>query len=113
MWRAIRLVVDTGMHALGWSREQAIDYFKENSAKTEHDITVEIDRYLVMAGQALAYKIGELKIKELRAAAAQELGARFDERAFHDAVLGNGSVPLDLLESQVRTWLAREKSQKG
>jgi uncharacterized protein (DUF885 family) len=66
-----------------------------------------------MAGQALAYKIGELKIKELRAAAAQELGARFDERAFHDAVLGNGSVPLDLLESQVRTWLAREKSQKG
>jgi uncharacterized protein (DUF885 family) len=113
MWRAIRLVVDTGMHALGWSREQAIDYFKENSAKTEHDITVEIDRYLVMAGQALAYKIGELKIKELRAAAAQELGARFDERAFHDAVLGNGSVPLELLESQVRAFIAREKGQKG
>ena len=113
MWRAIRLVVDTGMHALGWSREQAIDYFKENSAKTEHDITVEIDRYLVMAGQALAYKIGELKIKELRAAAARDLGPRFDERAFHDVVLGNGAVPLDLLESQVRAFIAREKAQKG
>jgi uncharacterized protein (DUF885 family) len=113
MWRAIRLVVDTGMHALGWSREQAIEYFKENSAKTEHDITVEIDRYLVMAGQALAYKIGELKIKELRAAAARDLGPRFDERAFHDVVLGNGSMPLDLLESQVRAFIAREKARKG
>jgi uncharacterized protein (DUF885 family) len=113
MWRAIRLVVDTGMHTLGWSREQAIEYFKENSAKTEHDITVEIDRYLVMAGQALAYKIGELKIKELRAAAARDLGPRFDERAFHDVVLGNGAVPLELLESQVRAFIAHEKAQKG
>ncbi len=109
MWRAIRLVVDTGMHSLGWSREQAIAYFRDNSAKTEHDIEVEIDRYLVNAGQALAYKIGELKLKELRALATRELGAGFDVRAFHDQVLGNGSVPLDLLEAQVRAWIVREK----
>src|SRR2546422_3745499 len=94
MWRAIRLVVDTGMHALGWSREQAIDYFQQNSAKTEHDIVVEIDRYIVMPGQALAYKIGELKLKELRALASRELGAKFDLRAYHDTVLGNGALPL-------------------
>src|SRR5439155_113472 len=95
MWRAIRLVVDTGMHALGWSRDQAIDYFRQNSAKTEHDIVVEIDRYIVMPGQALAYKIGELKLKELRALASKELGAKFDMRTFHDAVLGSGALPLD------------------
>jgi uncharacterized protein (DUF885 family) len=111
MWRAVRLVVDTGMHALGWSRAQAIDYFKENSAKTEHDITVEIDRYIVMPGQALAYKLGELKIKELRALAARELGPRFDLRAFHDVVLGNGAVPLQTLEAQVRALIVREKAR--
>ena len=109
MWRAIRLVVDTGMHALGWSREQAIEYFKENSAKTEHDITVEIDRYIVMPAQALAYKIGELKLKELRALAERELGAKFDIRAFHDTVLGNGALPLDFLETQVREFLTRQR----
>jgi uncharacterized protein (DUF885 family) len=109
MWRAIRLVVDTGMHSMGWSREQAITYFSENSAKTPHDIEVEIDRYIVNAGQALAYKIGELKLKELRALATRELGARFDLRAFHDAVLANGAVPLDLLETQVKAWIVREK----
>src|SRR5438874_780524 len=109
MWRAIRLVVDTGMHALGWSREQAIDYFRQNSAKTEHDIVVEIDRYIVMPGQALAYKIGELKLKELRALASKELGAKFDVRTFHDAVLGSGALPLDLLEENIRGFIAQQR----
>jgi uncharacterized protein (DUF885 family) len=108
MWRAIRLVVDTGMHAFGWSRQQAIDYFQQNSAKTEHDIVVEIDRYIVMPGQALAYKIGELKLKELRALASRKLGEKLDVRAFHDAVLGNGALPLDLLESQVRVFILQQ-----
>jgi prolyl oligopeptidase len=109
MWRAIRLVVDTGMHSLGWSREQAIDYFKENSAKTEHDITVEIDRFIVMPGQALAYKIGELKLKELRALASRELKEKFDIRAFHDTVLGSGALPLDVLEARIRAFIAQKR----
>ena len=108
-FRAVRLVVDTGLHALGWSRDQAIDYFKQNSAKTEHDIVVEIDRYIVMPGQALAYKIGELKLKELRALASKELGAKFDLRTFHDAVLGSGALPLDVLEENVRAFIAQQR----
>ncbi len=111
MWRAIRLVVDTGMHSLGWSRQQAIDFFKENAGKAEHDIRVEVDRYIVWPGQALAYKIGELKIKELRAYAEKELGEAFDVRAFHDTVLGDGAVPLDVLEEQVRAWVAGVKAE--
>lgn len=106
MWRAIRLVVDTGMHAFGWSREEALTFFRANSSKTEHDITVEIDRYIVWPGQALAYKIGELKIKELRTEAERSLGEEFDIRAFHDVVLGAGAVPLDILEARVREWIA-------
>ncbi len=113
MWRAIRLVVDTGMHAKGWTRQQAIDYFKANAGKAEHDIVVEVDRYIVWPGQALAYKIGELKIKELRAHAEKELGPKFDVRAFHDQVLGNGSLPLDLLEKNVKAWVAEEKGKKA
>jgi uncharacterized protein (DUF885 family) len=105
MWRAIRLVVDTGMHYLGWSRQQAIDFFKENAGKSEHDIVVEIDRYIVWPGQALAYKIGELKFKELRAYAEEALGEDFDIRAFHDEVLGKGAVPLDVLDSNLRSWV--------
>lgn len=105
MWRAIRLVVDTGMHYLGWSRQQAIDFFKENAGKSEHDIVVEIDRYIVWPGQALAYKIGELKIKELRAYAEETLGDGFDIRAFHDEVLGRGAVPLNVLDTNVRAWV--------
>jgi uncharacterized protein (DUF885 family) len=109
MWRAVRLVVDTGMHTKGWSREQAIKYFLENAPKTEHDITVEIDRYIVWPGQALAYKLGELKIKELRAYATKELGAKFDVRTFHDAILENGAVPLSVLETHIKEWVAAQK----
>ncbi|MEO7599387.1 MAG: DUF885 domain-containing protein [Opitutus sp.] len=109
MWRAVRLVVDTGMHAFGWTRQQAIDYFKANAGKNEHDIVVEIDRYIVMPAQALAYKLGELKIKELRAFATKELGPKFDVRVFHDEVLKNGAVPLSVLDSQVRAWVAQQK----
>jgi uncharacterized protein (DUF885 family) len=109
MWRAIRLVVDTGMHYLGWSRRQAIDFFKENAGKSEHDIVVEVDRYLVWPGQALAYKLGELKIKELRAYAEQELGEGFDVRGFHDEVLGRGAIPLDMLDANIRAWVEGQR----
>jgi uncharacterized protein (DUF885 family) len=109
MWRAIRLVVDTGMHFLGWSRQQAIDFFRENAGKSEHDIVVEIDRYIVWPGQALAYKIGELKIKELRAFCESALGDGFDIRDFHDEVLGAGAVPLNVLESNIRAWVESQR----
>ncbi len=106
MWRAVRLVVDTGIHAKHWTRQQAIDYFKANAAKTEADIINEVDRYISWPGQALAYKIGQLKILELRGEAERQLGARFDIRDFHDEVLRNGAVPLDVLEKQIRSWIA-------
>jgi len=105
IWRAIRLVVDTGIHALGWSREQAIDFFMQNAPKAEHDVIVEVDRYIVWPGQALAYKVGELKIQELRAYARQKLGAGFDIRAFHDQVLDRGAMPLGVLEQRIHDWV--------
>jgi uncharacterized protein (DUF885 family) len=106
MWRAVRLVVDTGMHSKGWTREQAIQFFKDNTGKTDQDITVEVDRYIVWPGQALAYKLGQLKIRELRAEAEKRQGAKFDVRAFHDAVLENGAVPLQVLNTHMEQWMA-------
>jgi prolyl oligopeptidase len=108
MWRAVRLVVDTGIHTRGWTRQQAIDFFKDNAAKTELDIINEIDRYIGNPGQALAYKIGQLRILELRRHAEQTLGARFDIRNFHDALLGGGALPLEILETRMNRWLAGE-----
>ena len=106
MWRAVRLVVDTGMHAMGWTRDQAIQFFKDNTGKTDQDIVVEVDRYIVWPGQALAYKLGQLKIRELRAEAEKKLGAKFDVRKFHDVVLESGAVPLNVLEAHMREWMA-------
>jgi uncharacterized protein (DUF885 family) len=113
MWRAVRLVVDTGMHSMGWSREQAIQFFKDNTGKTDQDITVEVDRYLVWPGQALAYKLGQLKIRQLRTAAETQLGANFNVRQFHDAVLENGALPLSILEQHVQQWLAAEVAKSA
>ncbi len=109
MWRAVRLVVDTGIHYFGWSRQRAIDYFKDNAAKTETDIINEIDRYIGWPGQALAYKIGQLKMLELRAQAEQALGDQFDIRSFHDELLGAGAIPLDALEERMGAWVASQQ----
>ncbi len=108
MWRAVRLVVDTGMHYKGWTRQQAIDFFKDNAAKTEADIVNEIDRYISWPGQALAYKIGQLKMLELRHKAEQALGDNFDIKAFHDELLGGGALPMQILETRMNLWLAEE-----
>ena len=112
MWRAVRLVVDTGIHYKGWTRQQAIDFFKDNAAKTEHDIVNEIDRYIVMPGQALAYKIGQLKILSLRASAEAALGDDFDVRDFHDALLGAGALPLDILQQRMDAWIAAQQAAR-
>jgi uncharacterized protein (DUF885 family) len=109
MWRACRLVVDTGMHYFGWTRDQAIEFMKENSAMPLHDIRAEVDRYIGWPGQALAYKTGELKIRALRKEAEDRLGDKFDIRAFHDVVLGSGSVPLGVLDSNVHSWILNQE----
>jgi uncharacterized protein (DUF885 family) len=110
MWRAVRLVVDTGMHLYDWDRQRAIDFFANNTAKTLHDIEVEIDRYIAWPAQALAYKLGELKLKELRARASKELGSKFDIRAFHDQVHARGAMPLDILEQGIVEWINTQKN---
>jgi uncharacterized protein (DUF885 family) len=112
MWRASRLVVDTGIHAFGWSKQRAVQYMTDNTALSAANIEAEVNRYIANPGQALAYKIGELKIRELRARSEQGLGDRFDLRRFHDAVLRNGSVPLDVLEAQIDTWIAAERDRR-
>lgn len=113
MWRACRLVVDTGLHAFGWTRQQAMDYLASHTALSLHEVRTETDRYISWPGQALAYKMGELKIRELRARAEKELGTRFDIRAFHDAVLRNGPVPLTVLESEIDSFIAKAKQAKN
>jgi uncharacterized protein (DUF885 family) len=112
MWRACRLVVDTGMHAKGWTRQESINFMADNSALSLNNITTEVDRYITWPGQALAYKIGELKIRELRASAEAKLGDAFDVRHFHDKVLENGAVPLSVLENIVEKWIVEVKSKK-
>ena len=113
MWRAVRLVVDTGIHYFGWSRQEAIDYFMANAGKTETDIINEIDRYIGWPGQALAYKVGQMKILELRDRARKAQGDKFDIRAFHDELLGAGAIPLDALEQRMDAWMARPVQSKG
>jgi uncharacterized protein (DUF885 family) len=113
MWRACRLVVDTGVHAMGWTRRQAIDYLATRTALPLHEVETEVDRYISWPGQALSYKLGELKIKELRRKAETELGTAFDVRAFHDVVLGSGSVPLNVLEGNVDRWIGEQRRAAG
>jgi uncharacterized protein (DUF885 family) len=110
MLRAVRLVVDTGLHSMDWSRDKAIKYFEENTGNPPHDIEVEVDRYIVWPSQALGYKIGQLKIRALRTSAEKELGPKFDLRAFHDEVLKNGALPLSVLEAHMKEWVAKRKS---
>ncbi|MCY7271790.1 MAG: DUF885 domain-containing protein, partial [Sphingomonas bacterium] len=111
MWRACRLVVDTGLHSKGWSKEQAVAFMKDNSALTDANIDAEVNRYISNPGQALAYKLGELKIRELRARSEKALGPKFDLRRFHDAVLGQGAVPLDVLDGQITRWIEAERKR--
>ncbi|TQU05002.1 DUF885 domain-containing protein, partial [Xanthomonas perforans] len=109
LWRSIRLVTDTGLHSKGWTRSQAIDYMVDNSAMSRADAEAEVDRYMAIPGQALAYKVGEMKIAQLREQAQRELGPRFDVRAFHTEVLKDGSVPLDILQDKIQRWIATQK----
>jgi uncharacterized protein (DUF885 family) len=113
IWRASRLVVDTGMHYLRWDRQKAIDFMVENTVKQELEVTAEIDRYIVWPGQALAYKIGQLKISELRAKAKQVLGEKFDIRDFHDELLKDGALPLDRLEAKMNSWIEKQKQSEN
>ena len=111
MWRAARLVIDTGLHLKGWSRQQAIDYLAGHTALSEHEVETEVDRYISWPGQALAYKLGELTIRRLRSEAEQALGPKFDQKGFHDTILGMGAVPLNVLEQQMRAWIRAEQAK--
>ncbi|MBX3594240.1 MAG: DUF885 domain-containing protein [Sphingomonas sp.] len=111
MWRACRLVVDTGIHSKGWTKEQAVKFMLDNTALSAANIDAEVNRYISWPGQALAYKLGELKIRELRARAEKALGTKFDLKGFHDAVIGQGAVPLDVLDAQIDDWIATEKTK--
>jgi uncharacterized protein (DUF885 family) len=113
MWRACRLVVDTGIHAMGWSRDRAMEYMAANTALSLHEVQTETDRYISWPGQALSYKMGELKIRELRRMAEDQLGERFDVREFHDVVLLNGTVPLTVLEEQVKRYVENRQGGLG
>ena len=109
IFRAVRLVVDTGMHAKKWSREQAISYMLEKTGMTEAEVTREIERYVVWPGQATAYKVGQLALLKLRATAEAELGEKFDVREFHEMILSNGAMPLEILEESVNDWIAQQQ----
>ena len=112
IWRAVRLVVDTGVHAKHWSREQMVDYFHQHSGIGETDVQAEVDRYIAWPSQALGYKVGQLKFLELRAKAQQALGDRFKLSAFHDQVIDSGALPLDTLGERIDSWIAQQKTQK-
>jgi uncharacterized protein (DUF885 family) len=111
MWRDIRLVIDTGVHAKHWSRDQMVEYFHKYTAMDEPNIQTEVDRYIAWPGQALAYKLGQLEILKLREEAQQKLGSKFDIRTFHDEVLGNGALPLNVLDEQVEAWISSQSSR--
>ena len=111
MWRACRLVVDTGIHTKGWSRNQVVDYMSSNTALSLHEINTETDRYISWPGQALSYKIGELKIRELRKNAKTELGSKFDIREFHEVILGQGTVTLSILENLINSYIEKMKNE--
>ena len=109
MWRACRLVIDTGIHAQGWTRQQALDYLSDNTSLSAANVRAELDRYISWPGQALAYKLGEMKILELRQRVEADLGEAFDIRSFHDAVLGQGALPLDILDTVIAGYIAETK----
>jgi uncharacterized protein (DUF885 family) len=111
MWRACRLVIDTGIHAMGWTREQAQNYLASNTALSIHEVTTEVDRYISWPAQALSYKLGEYTIWKLRARAEQDLGEAFDVRAFHDFILSLGSVPLDVLSEETENWISGQQEK--
>jgi uncharacterized protein (DUF885 family) len=108
MWRAVRWVVDTGVHSKHWSRQQMVDFFHEHTAMDDQNIETEVDRYIAWPAQALSYKMGQRKILELRERAQKKLGAKFDIRGFHDAVLDQGPLPLDVLEEKINTWIGKQ-----
>jgi uncharacterized protein (DUF885 family) len=111
MWRASRLVIDTGIHSKQWTREQALDFLASNTALSIHEVTTEIDRYISWPGQALSYKLGEYTLWNLRAQAEQDLGDAFDVRAFHDFILSLGSVPLDVLSEETALWITDQQKK--